>query len=245
MRKHDKAICISLFMLILAIAFIQGFRWFPFNDIEEINYSEASTRTIRELSSSLLYRNYFSVSKIKLTKSLESLSYVDRVNYEFKDGVLYLHVEMPSQALILKDSKGAFLWDGETLRSFGLNDYSDLAARYLTIEIDDDYLDYLNRYGIEGKFESLAGSIFDLGDYSALISKAEYDNNNYTGTGKLTLFLDQLNAELSLSDIQSIARLEDSLEAIEREVGKNPIKALNEPKALYELRLSELVRIKR
>lgn len=245
MRKHDKAICISLFMLILAIAFIQGFRWFPFNNIEEINYSEASTRTIRELSSSLLYRNYFSVSKTKLTKSLESLSYVDRASYEFKDGVLYLHVEMPSQALILKDSKGAFLWDGETLRSFGLNDYSDLAARYLTIEIDDDYLDYLNRYGIEGKFESLAGSLFDLGDYSALISKAEFSNNKTIGSGKLTLVMDALNSELSVAEIHNADRIKDSLKAIEREFSKNPIKALNSSRSEYELRMSDLVRIKR
>ena len=78
-----------------------------------------------------------------------------------------------------------------------------------------------------------------------MISKAEFSNNNTIGSGKLTLYLDSLNSELSVSDFQNADRIKDSLKAIEREFSKNPIKALNSSRSEYELRMSDLVRIKR
>lgn len=244
MKKLDKSlIAIAIFLLIFASAF-QAIKWFPMGEISEIS-SEVSTKSIREMTSVLLFKNYHTIDKLELQRDLEALGYVDKASYGYDNGVLFLNLELPEKAIILKSENSTYLWDGKAMRPFAAEDYPDLDERYISINLDDDYIEYLNRYGIDGKFERLASALFELDEYSTLISRAEYDNNNYTGSGELILFLDELNAELSLSEIQSIERIGDSLKAIEREVGKNPIEAISDERAQYELRYSELVRIKR
>ncbi len=244
MRKLDVTLCISIIVLVLLIAFSVAMRWNPFCTIESIRISGISANSSQKLINSLIYRNYYGLRHKEIKEQLEGLGYIDSASMSYENGVLALELSNPENGVILDSGKRASIYDGKKLISLDRADIKELESHYIKIDLEEDYHDYLERYGSD-EFNRFVAALFDLDEYSALISRAEYDNNNITGSGNLTLVFDSLNSELGVSGVQNINRLIDSVKAIEGEFSKNPIKALNGPMARYELRSSELVRIKR
>ena len=245
MKKHEKLVCASVLILILGLAMNQALKSLSFYKVENVSIVGANTVSVSEIANRSLFESYYSINYGKMIDAIKGLGYVDNVSISFDDGTLTLLLDAPENAVILTSGENSFLYDGESMRKLLSRDVESLSESYLKVEVDDDYLLYLERYGATDVFTGLVGALFELGDYSALISKAEFSNNNTIGSGKLTLYLDSLNSELSVSDFQNADRIKDSLKAIEREFSKNPIKALNSSFSEYELRMSDLVRIKR
>lgn len=245
MKKHEKLIWASILILILGFAMIETLRCLPFCKVESINIVGANTSSLFEIANKNLFGGYYSIDLSAMLDEISNLGYAKNVSVSFDDGTMTIMLDTPENAVILDSGKNAFLYDGKNMIKLLSKDVDSLTESYLKIEMDDDYLLYLERYGIADNFAGIVGALFDLGDYSALISKAEFSNNKTIGSGKLTLVMDALNSELSVAEIHNADRIKDSLKAIEREFSKNPIKALNSSRSEYELRMSDLVRIKR
>ena len=239
----------SAFILIVILAFAAALslsvRWLPYGVIKDVEYEGIYSISAMRIGNSSLLANYYRLDLTDLRESLEAIGYVDKADIRFWNGKLTFSLSNPEKGLLLVSSDNSFLYDGNTLREINREDVNLLGKSYSLVNIDDSYLLYLKRYGTNESFERLVHPLFDLGDYTTLITRAEFDNNNSTGNGRIKLYLDSLNSVLTIAELQNSERVADSIKAIEREVGKNPIKALEGPCSEYELRLSGLVRIKR
>ena len=162
-------------------------------------------------------KNKLSINKLKIRKDIESFVYIDEAKVSIKDNTLLLEGSMPQKGVILYDgSRVAFVGESKKGEIDAL-DYSGLKDSYLTLTLTPSLLDAI-LYSSDEKYTSLLTTLSSAFLSCPLITKAEYDNNKQSVySGSLTLYLESVNAILTISDLRKIDKLEECLEIIQNE----------------------------
>lgn len=162
-------------------------------------------------------RNKLTVDKRGIKKEIEKLLYVDSASVSINKNILLVNGVAPSNGVLLVDgTRTAFITEGKK-GIIDSKDYMILAERFLTVNVTPVLFDVIEGSNDE-KYTSLMMTLSRAFESSDLITKAEYDNNKPSiFSGTMTLYLDSVDAVLTIKDLRKIDRLEECLEIIKEE----------------------------
>ncbi len=243
MSRLSKIASLLVALLFISLLSLYSLRYLPLRIINNIEVvGSIKTYEIAKMTSALEGLSFFKIRKGALENNLENLSYVNSAKASYKDGTLFLDINLCDDGIILESGNNSYFFSKNTLSYISKREAATLKEEFLSIAISDSYLDYIARFGFDGYFKNAVDSLISVKDYQSLIDKAEYDNNKVTGKGELILTLSSLNATFKTSDALSDSRLLSSLRIIEEEQKKSSM--FTSPVVNYELRSNQLVRLK-
>lgn len=162
-------------------------------------------------------RNRLGVSERGIKKSLESLPYISEAEVYEKGGVLHIGGSAVENGLIMTDGRGWYFYS-DGLYELSEKDVYALSKGYLILRVDTEIMDNLRLSPASRDEKAMMNTLIELKRSSALITMAEYGNNNSSGYPlSLTLRLDSLSSYLVLENIADAERIEEALAIIENE----------------------------
>lgn len=205
------ALILALFLLYLSYGLVGRYTVSSFN-VETIPL----TYSVESILLPLVGRNRLTVSKREIKKSLESLPYISLSEATLNGGVLNIGGSLEKGIIMTDGSDWYFYSDGVYVLSE--KDVHALSSTYLILRVDSLIMERLLSLPASRDEMNMINTLIELTRSSALITMAEYGNNNSSGYPlSLTLRLDSLSSYLVLENIADAGRIEEALGIIENE----------------------------
>ena len=244
MRKARVAI---LSLMLVAFLLFVGFFAVANTPISRINEGIVQGKTTYSISSIVKgyrYESYLLMNRIALKRTLENLPYIEKVDVSFNNNKLIATCPFKEKGLAIKSKDEALFFDGESLKRIDIRDINGLGNGFLILDVDNDYLAYMEKYGFSSDFVSVIDSLMELENAKTLITRAEFSNNNEISGGFLKLVLGGIGTELIVEDLTKLPYLEECIEVIYSEVHSQRYDTIFSSR-LYRLKSNGLFRIKR
>lgn len=225
-------------VIFLVLAFLPNMR------IEDIEFEGVCSYSIKSTVSKQLYSSYLFMPRGGMKKEILGDGYVSDVDFSFGENTLRVKCEPFDEGVVVTDYGRAYFYKEGEFESIDMRDIDSLVDKFLLLEMDSIYLDYLLGYMDSSGLRSLMDYLAVPSDSFSLITRAYFDNNNADGTICLVLQMDSLSSNLVISDLSRIGYLDACISAISKE--NNSIRYdtifsnMN-----YELKSYGLVRYKR
>ena len=187
-------------------------------------YSFSSTFTTYSMERTVLKvigKNRLGVSKGEIRDTLESLPYIEKAGVSVKGTALKINAEEKDEGLIITDGERWYFYS-DGLSALDLRDVYPLSKRYLVLTVESSLLSSFLTSSFGSEEVKMIDTLKCVKPDSALITKAEYDNNNsnvYSGSLRLTL--SSLNASLVIKDIRDISRVDEAVSIMETEYSES------------------------
>ena len=156
-------------------------------------------------------RNRFSLNASRIRNNIESLPYVSLCTVSVIGTELVIDVQEKEDGLIITDGE-RWYFCSDSLSPLDRRDVHPLSSRYLVLTVSNSLLSSFLSSSFGSGEVKMIDTLKTLKTDSALITKAEYDNNNSSVySGSLRLTLSSLNASLVINDIRDISRLDEAV----------------------------------
>lgn len=188
------------------------------------NYSFSSsflTYSMERTALKVIGKNRLGVSKGGISNALESLPYIEKAGVSVKGTELVVTATETEEGLMITDGERWYFYS-ETLSSIDRSDVYPLSKRYLVLTVESSLLSSFLSSSFGSEEVKMIDTLKSVRPDSALITKAEYDNNNSSVySGSLRLTLSSLNASLVIKDIRDISRLDEAVSIMETEYSES------------------------
>jgi hypothetical protein len=190
--------------------------------LEEYSFSSAfTTYSMERTALKVIGKNRLGVPRGGIRDTLESLPYIGKVVISVKGTVLEINAEEKDEGLIITDGERWYFYC-DALSSLDSRDIYPLSKRYLVLNVESTLLSSFLTSSFGSEEVKMIDTLKSVRPDSALITKAEYDNNNSSVySGSLRLTLSSLNASLVIKDIRDISRLDEAVSIMETEYSES------------------------
>ena len=190
--------------------------------LEEYSFSsEFTTYSMERTALKVIGKNRLGVSKGGIRDTLESLPYIDKALISVKETVLEINAAEKEEGLIITDGERWYFYS-DSLSSIDSRDVYPLSMRYLVLNVESSLLSSFLSSSFGSEEVKMIDTLKSVKPDSALITKAEYDNNNSSVySGSLRLTLSSLNASLVIKDIRDISRVDEAVSIMETEYSES------------------------
>ena len=189
-----------------------------------------SSWSVESVLSKNIGKNTLFIGKRRILSYLSSLPYIESVTMKIEDGVLKVDGKSKDEALLLYDGERLALLTEDNAFHLDGKDYLGLEEKYMTVKVSSSVMDAAieEKSSVLSPFVGVLSSSFSS---FGLITNAEYDNNKSSiFSGSLILYLDSVEAVLTIRDLRKIDRLEECLEIIKEEYISSKDRMLESPK---------------
>ena len=190
--------------------------------LEEYSFSSSfTTYSMEHTALKVIGKNRLGVSKGGIRDTLESLPYIEKAGISVKGTVLEINAAEKEEGLIITDGERWYFYC-DALSSLDSRDIYPLSKRYLVLNVESTLLSSFLTSSFGSEEVKMIDTLKSVRPDSALITKAEYDNNNSSVySGSLRLTLSSLNASLVIKDIRDISRLDEAVSIMETEYSES------------------------
>ena len=203
---------ISLSLFVLLFSFLLKGKFL----LESFSSPSFTSYSIEKILLNAIGHNSLFISKGKLEREVESLSYVDKAEIEYLDGNIILSLLLSEDGVIITDRERYYFYSG-SLTELDSRDSSDLRKKYTLLEVSSFFLNSLIDANSTNEEIKMLDTLKSLRQ-SSLITKAEYGNNNSSiYSGSLRLFLDSIECVVIVDDIRFIERLDEALDILQED----------------------------
>ncbi len=179
------------------------------------------TYSMERTALKVIGKNTLSVSRSGIRDTIESLPYMETVRVGVKGTELTVDAAEKEEGLVITDGERWYFYS-ETLSSLDRRDVRPLLERYLVLGVESSLLSSFLSSSFGSEELKMIDTLKSVRPDSALITKAEYDNNNSSVySGSLRLTLSSLNASLVIKDIRDISRLDEAVSIMETEYSES------------------------
>ena len=177
--KNVRVVLISIICAVsIALIVFLALAFLPMSRIENIRFEGVCSYSVKSTVSKTLYSSYLMIPKGRIRKELSSNGYIAEIESTFSDNTLIFNCIGVDEGVVVTDFESAFFYSDGFYTEIDIRDIGHLGKKYLVVDMDSVYLEYLIRYGNASELKALMDGLAGLECPLSLITRAYFDNNN-------------------------------------------------------------------